>query len=472
MRQRRWVPLVLGLAVGLAVVGCSHPATSLTVRAAPSYPDSADSPVPLIGELPSAAASSASPSPTPSKMKSPTPKASSKKPPAATTPAVTPLVFATYGTSYTTASGGTGVVGPAGGTLKRYKVAVQAGLSESPAQVAATVDAILDNTAQGWLRGGQWRFQRVASGTADFIIELSTPATTDHICAAYGLHTEGAVSCRGGPNVVINLDRWENGTNGTTTGATAYSAADYRVLVINHEVGHALGHSHVTCPTAGAPAPVMMTQYYGLNGCTPTSGRTPPTARTSPAQPPDPVGFDKLRSSLPRCTRRGRLDHMGSSGKRLWRTFGAALLITGALTACGGTGSSTAEPKVSVAATTGAPTPTNGNPTGPIGQACTDLANIKQSLTDLQTAAKNADLPAGKAAWNTLTTSATDMVNSLKQAGSNAGDAISSVLTPITSNFPSLTSLASLTALALALKAVGPTLTSAIDSARSKLNCG
>jgi hypothetical protein len=165
------------------------------------------------------------------------------------------------------ASGGTGLVGSTS-NVKRYMVAVQAGLTESPASVASTVDSILDNTSRGWIKGG-WGFQRVSSGPYDFVVELATASTTDFICGKYGINTGGVVNCRGGPNVVINLDRWEQGTNGTTTGSTPYDPATYRILAVNHEVGHALGHGHVGCPAAGSLAPVMMTQYYGLNGCLP-----------------------------------------------------------------------------------------------------------------------------------------------------------------------------------------------------------
>jgi len=146
-------------------------------------------------------------------------------------------------------------------------VGEQTGLSESPTEVAGTVDRILGNQARGWLHGGGHRFQRVSSGSYDFVVELATPGTTDAICARYGLHTGGQVSCRGGPNVVLSLARWERGTNGTTEGATVYPPVEYRILVVNHEVGHFLGHPHVPCPGAGTPAPVMMPSYFGLDGC-------------------------------------------------------------------------------------------------------------------------------------------------------------------------------------------------------------
>ena len=72
------------------------------------------------------------------------------------------------------------------------------------------------------------------------------------------------MSCRGGKDVVINLKRW-------TQGSPSYAPGPYRDLVVNHEVGHFLGHSHVSCPGDGKPAPVMQTQYYGMNGCVPNT---------------------------------------------------------------------------------------------------------------------------------------------------------------------------------------------------------
>jgi hypothetical protein len=253
--------------VVLVLAGCgSRPRTSAVAQPPPPAPavnDNAPGP-PADLLTPRSPAVSRSPSAKP--RTSPTRKATPTVKP--TTPASDVLVVlgAAAPHTFAVARGGTTVRGT-GGRLLRYKVAVEKGLSETPAGVSATVDPVLGNLTRGWLAGGALRFQRVFAGAADFIVELATPATTDDICRRHGLITGGQVSCRGQQDVVINLARWERGTNGTTEGATVYSPADYRILVINHEVGHALGHGHLPCAAAGAPAPVMMPSYFGLDGC-------------------------------------------------------------------------------------------------------------------------------------------------------------------------------------------------------------
>jgi Protein of unknown function (DUF3152) len=202
--------------------------------------------------LPAAEPSSAAPSPTPtarSRTAKPTP--TKPNPTKSTTPA-----------QWTYASTG----GPAAGTgrIFRYLVAAETSTGQDVNAFAAHVQSTLNNTQRGWIRSGRWGFQRVATAPADFTVWLATPATTDAICARYGINTEGKVSCRGGPNVVINLVRWRDGIE-----AYAGQVGQYQHLVINHEVGHFLGHLHVLCPGEGMPAPVMQTQFYGMKGCVP-----------------------------------------------------------------------------------------------------------------------------------------------------------------------------------------------------------
>jgi hypothetical protein len=132
-----------------------------------------------------------------------------------------------------------------------------------PDGFAAVVDEVLADE-RSWIASKRWRFQRVAAGTTPhFYVMLATPGTTDRLCAKAGLQTNGIFSCRYGSNVVINLRRWTNGADGFT------DMDVYRNMVINHEVGHFLGHGHVNCPGGGRLAPVMQQQTKSLQGCKP-----------------------------------------------------------------------------------------------------------------------------------------------------------------------------------------------------------
>ncbi|WP_278802457.1 DUF3152 domain-containing protein [Bifidobacterium pullorum] len=76
-------------------------------------------------------------------------------------------------------------------------------------------------------------------------------------------------SCRVGNDVVINVDRWNNATEGWLNAGGTVSR--YRTMVINHEVGHRLGHldNELTCSAVNQPAPLMQQQSMDLLGCTP-----------------------------------------------------------------------------------------------------------------------------------------------------------------------------------------------------------
>ncbi|MFE1027915.1 DUF3152 domain-containing protein [Streptomyces sp. NPDC058818] len=162
--------------------------------------------------------------------------------------------------TFATASGGGERVGGSGRTLT-YVVQVEDGIGIPARDVATEVERILADE-RGWTADGEVGFRRVSGGTSDFRVRLATAGTVDDICGQYGLDTGGEVNCNVGQDVMVNLKRWLL--------ATQYYADDvtsYRALIINHEVGHFLGHGHEGCPGAGRPAPVMMQQIKGLHGC-------------------------------------------------------------------------------------------------------------------------------------------------------------------------------------------------------------
>ncbi|WP_344317342.1 DUF3152 domain-containing protein [Streptomyces javensis] len=148
-----------------------------------------------------------------------------------------------------------------GSDLRRFKVMVEKGTGIDAKRAAAEISAILADR-RGWTRDGEHSFQLVADGPSDFEVKIATPDTVDEICGAVGLDTHGEVNCDAGTQIMVNLDRW-------TTGSPEFSGpiGGYRALIVNHEVGHRIGHGHESCPGKGKRAPVMMQQIYGLKGC-------------------------------------------------------------------------------------------------------------------------------------------------------------------------------------------------------------
>ncbi|WTI84438.1 DUF3152 domain-containing protein [Streptomyces sp. NBC_00726] len=151
--------------------------------------------------------------------------------------------------------------GVSSGGGNAYRVEVEDGSHVDPDEAAARVAAILA-APRGWAHNGEHTFRQVAEGPAGLVVKIATAATTDRICGQHNLNTHGEVNCRVGEVVMVNLKRWQ-------TGSPEFDGPlnDYRALIINHEVGHWLGHGHETCPGKGRPAPAMMQQIYGLKGC-------------------------------------------------------------------------------------------------------------------------------------------------------------------------------------------------------------
>ncbi|MFJ9428777.1 DUF3152 domain-containing protein [Streptomyces sp. NPDC101490] len=152
---------------------------------------------------------------------------------------------------------------PGPGQLIRYRIDVEEGLGLDPELFASAVQKTL-NDPRSWAGRGAMSFERISSGEPRFVITLASPGTTGFWCAKSDLDTTiDNVSCDSASTerVMINAFRWAQGS--ATFGPKAMYA--YRQMLINHEVGHRLGHTHKDCATPGALAPVMQQQTKSLN---------------------------------------------------------------------------------------------------------------------------------------------------------------------------------------------------------------
>jgi hypothetical protein len=180
------------------------------------------------------------------------------------------------------------------GTVRRYDIEVENGITGiNRTQFAHMVDKTLDDS-RSWTGHGV-RLKRVDSGPVDFHISLTSSMTVRQLCG-YDVHVEtscyaAAYSAPGLAvnRVVFNDSRW-------VRGAATYvgDLHAYRVYMINHEDGHALGHQHAHQCLPGGLAPVMMQQTFGLksaaNGqnCGANPWPYPPGVKGAPgAEQPD-----------------------------------------------------------------------------------------------------------------------------------------------------------------------------------------
>jgi hypothetical protein len=182
--------------------------------------------------------------------------------PATTTPKATPA-RTTEAAIPDSASGRLAIVpgavpatGP--GTQISYRLEIEAGLPLDGPAIAAQVQRTLTDP-RGWEPIEHVAFTRTG-GPASFELILASPTLVDKLC--YPLDTVGELSCRNGNKVILNARRWA-----TAVPWYAGHLDDYRAYLVNHEVGHRLGHGHKTCPSPGAPAPVMVQQSKSLYGC-------------------------------------------------------------------------------------------------------------------------------------------------------------------------------------------------------------
>jgi hypothetical protein len=165
----------------------------------------------------------------------------------------------------TEAMTGAAIDAPIRGKLIRVRVQIEEGLSaainQEPAAFANAVMATL-NDARSWSSSSKLTFAH-SDDAPDVIVILATPETTNRLCLP--LRTMGRLSCSSGKRAVLNARRWVEATPEFT------DLQQYRHYLVNHEVGHVLGHSHQSCPGPGKLAPVMQQQTKRVAPCLPNA---------------------------------------------------------------------------------------------------------------------------------------------------------------------------------------------------------
>lgn len=239
--ERAFGTVLAAILMLLPLAGCQDDASSPVAKPSASSPAVASAP--------------ASSSPTATHTAPPSRAATGTAPPSRTATAVP---SAGSGALVTVPGA---VPAPGSGRVTTVRVQVERGVDVDSADFAAQVLKTL-NDPRSWGHGGTRSFART-SGPAQVTVLLASPETSAQLCRP--LRTFGRLSCRSGDRAVLTSYRWANGTE---------EFADlgvYRQYVVNHEVGHVLGHGHQQCPGAGTLAPVMQQQTKHVAPCRPNA---------------------------------------------------------------------------------------------------------------------------------------------------------------------------------------------------------
>ena len=158
--------------------------------------------------------------------------------------------------------------GSPSGRLVRFRVIVESGLKTTPGLFASEVLKVLCDK-RSWIGSGKVQFRYDPAGP--LLVGLRTADSTERRCMALiHLSVNRYYSCATRSEVVLNADRWFTGSR-----SWPGTVSHYRQMLVNHEVGHALGQHHRSCMIDGNRAPVMMQQSKGLsaggNTCTPNA---------------------------------------------------------------------------------------------------------------------------------------------------------------------------------------------------------
>jgi hypothetical protein len=150
-------------------------------------------------------------------------------------------------------------------TVRPVRVQVEEGLPVDGEAFADFVMRVL-NDERGWGHDGTVVFART-DGPSDISVVLASPDLTDELCQP--LRTVGEYSCGRNARAVLNVDRWSDGAAPFLDAGG--NITEYRQYLVNHEVGHLLGHPHTGCAVPGEPAPIMLQQTIRLEGCLPNA---------------------------------------------------------------------------------------------------------------------------------------------------------------------------------------------------------